>query len=121
MTRVAQTDLQTAPGLPTLTDAAAARVRTLQQECSNAALKLRVYVQGGGCSGFQYGFSMEEAVHDDDTLVECAGATLVVDAQSAPFLAGARVDCQEDLYGAQFVIDNPNAQSTCGCGSSFEP
>jgi iron-sulfur cluster insertion protein len=120
MKAVTQTDLQAASS-PVFTDAAVARVRALMRECGNPALKLRVYVQGGGCSGFQYGYAMEETVRDDDTLIERDGATLLVDPLSAPYLSGARVDYQEDLYGSQFVIDNPNAHSTCGCGSSFEP
>lgn len=101
------------------TDSAAQRVRQLVAEEGNELLKLRVYVEGGGCSGFQYGFTFDEQVNDDDTLLENAGAGLLVDAMSYPFLAGAEIDYEEDLSGAQFVVRNPNAASTCGCGTSF--
>lgn len=101
------------------TTAAAGKVRTLIDEEGNPALKLRVFVAGGGCSGFQYGFSFDEAAADDDTAVERDGVTLLVDSMSFQYLAGAEIDYQEDLSGARFVIKNPNAASTCGCGSSF--
>ena len=101
------------------TDAAARKVRQLIQEEGNEALKLRVFVTGGGCSGFQYGFSFDEKVEEGDTRVENAGVTLLVDPMSFQYLAGAEIDYSEGLEGAQFVIRNPNATTTCGCGSSF--
>jgi iron-sulfur cluster insertion protein len=82
-------------------------------------LKLRVFVQGGGCSGFQYGFTFDEAVNEDDTQMNKNGVTLLIDAMSLQYLMGAEIDYKEDLQGAQFVIKNPNASTTCGCGSSF--
>jgi iron-sulfur cluster insertion protein len=106
---------------PTLifTDAAAAKVGELIREEANPNLKLRVFVQGGGCSGFQYGFTFDEAVEDGDTRVEKDGVTLLIDPMSIQYLAGAEIDYKEDMEGAQFVIRNPNASTTCGCGSSF--
>jgi iron-sulfur cluster insertion protein len=101
------------------TSAAAGKVRALLDDEGNPALKLRVFVAGGGCSGFQYGFSFDEAAADDDTAVERDGVTLLVDAMSIQYLSGAEIDYQEDLSGARFVIKNPNAASTCGCGNSF--
>lgn len=101
------------------TAAAARKVRELMSEEGNPALKLRVYIQGGGCSGFQYGFSFDEQAQDDDTAVETDGVTLIVDPVSLQYLSGAQVDYSESLHGAQFVIRNPNAKTTCGCGSSF--
>ena len=101
------------------TDAAAHKVRQLIDEEGNQALKLRVFVTGGGCSGFQYGFTFDEKVEDGDTRVENAGVTLLVDPMSFQYLAGAEIDYSEGLEGAQFVIRNPNATTTCGCGSSF--
>ncbi|MCP5162465.1 MAG: iron-sulfur cluster insertion protein ErpA [Hahellaceae bacterium] len=101
------------------TDAAAAKVRSLVEEEENPDLKLRVFVTGGGCSGFQYGFTFDEAMADDDTAIENQGVKLVVDALSYQYLVGATVDYTEGLQGSQFVIKNPNASSTCGCGSSF--
>ena len=101
------------------TDAAARKVRQLIDEEGNEALKLRVFVTGGGCSGFQYGFTFDEKVEDGDTRVENAGVTLLVDPMSFQYLAGAEIDYSEGLEGAQFVIRNPNATTTCGCGSSF--
>lgn len=101
------------------TQAAARKVRELMLEEGNPALKLRVYIQGGGCSGFQYGFSFEEAPQEDDLAVETDGVTLIVDPVSLQYLVGAEVDYSESLQGAQFVIRNPNAKTTCGCGSSF--
>jgi len=99
--------------------AAAAKVRELIAEEGNADLKLRVYIQGGGCSGFQYGFEFDENRGDDDVAVETDGVTLLVDPLSLQYLMGAEVDYAESLQGAQFVIRNPNAKTTCGCGSSF--
>lgn len=101
------------------TAAAAAKVRELVAEEGNAALKLRVYIQGGGCSGFQYGFEFDEQQGDDDLAIETDGVTLLVDPLSLQYLMGGEVDYTESLHGAQFVIRNPNAKSTCGCGSSF--
>lgn len=101
------------------TEPAALKVRGLIEEEDNAALKLRVFVTGGGCSGFQYGFTFDEAQEDDDTTIERCGVTLVVDPMSVQYLTGAEIDYREDVEGAQFVIRNPNASSTCGCGNSF--
>ena len=101
------------------TDSAANKVRQLIDEEGNAELKLRVFVTGGGCSGFQYGFTFEESVNDDDTSMQKNGVTLLVDPMSLQYLTGAEIDYQENAEGAQFVIKNPNATSTCGCGSSF--
>jgi iron-sulfur cluster insertion protein len=101
------------------TDAAAAKVKNLIEEEGNTDLKLRVFVQGGGCSGFQYGFTFDEVVNDDDATMEKNGVTLLIDSMSYQYLVGAEIDYKEDLEGAQFVIKNPNATTTCGCGSSF--
>jgi iron-sulfur cluster insertion protein len=101
------------------TDAAARKVRDLIDEEGNAELKLRVFVSGGGCSGFQYGFTFDEVVNEDDTAMHKNGVTLLIDPMSFQYLVGAEIDYQESLEGAQFVIKNPNATSTCGCGSSF--
>ena len=101
------------------TDSAAAKVADLVAEEGNPELKLRVFVQGGGCSGFQYGFTFDEVVNDDDTAMNKNGVTLLIDAMSLQYLAGAEIDYMEDLQGAQCVIKNPNATTTCGCGSSF--
>ncbi|HEY8037549.1 MAG: iron-sulfur cluster insertion protein ErpA [Methylobacter sp.] len=101
------------------TDSAASKVGELIAEEGNDNLKLRVYVSGGGCSGFQYGFTFDEEVNEDDTCVENGGVTVLIDAMSIQYLTGAEIDYKEDLSGAQFVIRNPNATTTCGCGSSF--
>ena len=101
------------------TDSAANKVKELVDEEGNPELKLRVFVQGGGCSGFQYGFTFDEIVNDDDTQMNKNGVTLLIDAMSLQYLAGAEIDYKDDLQGAQFVIKNPNATTTCGCGSSF--
>ena len=101
------------------TDAAAAKVKTLIEEENNEALKLRVFVSGGGCSGFQYGFTFDETINDGDTSVENSGVTLLIDPMSFQYLVGADIDYTKGLEGAQFVIRNPNATTTCGCGSSF--
>jgi len=101
------------------TDSAAAKVADLVAEEGNPELKLRVFVQGGGCSGFQYGFTFDEIVNDDDTEMHKNGVTLLIDAMSLQYLTGAKIDYKEDLQGSQFVIQNPNATTTCGCGSSF--
>ena len=101
------------------TSAAAAKVASLIEEEGNPGLMLRVYIQGGGCSGFQYGFTFDEDVKDGDTEVETDGVKLLIDPMSFQYLTGAEVDYTEGLQGAQFVIRNPNASTTCGCGSSF--
>ena len=101
------------------TDAAATKVGQLIQQEGNSGLKLRVYVQGGGCSGFQYGFTFDEETQEGDTEIENLGVTLLVDPMSVQYLQGAEIDYREDLSGAQFIIRNPNASTTCGCGSSF--
>ena len=101
------------------TDSAAEKVGKLITEEGNDNLKLRVYISGGGCSGFQYGFTFDEEVNDDDTTVENSGVTVLVDSMSVQYLTGAEIDYKEDISGAQFVIRNPNASTTCGCGSSF--
>jgi iron-sulfur cluster insertion protein len=103
------------------TDSAAEKVRQLIDEEGNDNLKLRVFVQGGGCSGFQYGFTFDEELNEDDTVMEKNGVQLLIDAMSYQYLVGAEIDYKEDLEGAQFVIKNPNATTTCGCGSSFTP
>lgn len=102
-----------------LTAAAARKVRELIEEEGNPGLKLRVYISGGGCSGFQYGFEFSEGSEDDDLEVQTDGVSVVVDPVSLQYLSGAQVDYSESLHGAQFVIRNPNAKTTCGCGSSF--
>ena len=101
------------------TDSAAAKVADLIAEEGNPDLKLRVFVQGGGCSGFQYGFTFDEVTNEDDTTMTKNGVSLLIDAMSYQYLTGAEIDYKEDLQGAQFVIKNPNATTTCGCGSSF--
>ena len=101
------------------TDSAADKVKALIEEEGNPELKLRVFVTGGGCSGFQYGFTFDEAINEDDTTMQKNGVTLLIDAMSYQYLVGAEIDYKEDLEGAQFVIKNPNATTTCGCGSSF--
>ena len=101
------------------TSAAASKVSALIQEEGNDSLMLRIYVQGGGCSGFQYGFTFDENENEGDTRVETDGVTLLIDPMSMQYLMGAEVDYTEGLQGSQFVIRNPNASTTCGCGSSF--
>ena len=101
------------------TDAAARKVSELIDEEDNPDLMLRVFVAGGGCSGFQYGFTFDEKIEEGDSSIENQGVTLVVDPMSVQYLMGAEIDYMEDLQGAQFVIRNPNASTTCGCGSSF--
>ena len=102
-----------------LSDAAIARLRELHAAEDNPALKLRVFVSGGGCSGFQYGFAFEESAGDDDLEFSISGIAVLLDSMSLGYLAGASIDFVEDLEGARFVIENPNATSTCGCGNSF--
>jgi iron-sulfur cluster insertion protein len=101
------------------TDNAASKVKQLIDEEGNPGLKLRVFVTGGGCSGFQYGFTFDETTSEDDTEMRRGGVTLLIDPMSLQYLMGAEIDYQENAEGAQFVIKNPNATSTCGCGSSF--
>ncbi len=101
------------------TDNAANKVKSLIDEEGNTELKLRVFVTGGGCSGFQYGFTFDEEKAEDDTVMEKNGVQLLIDAMSYQYLVGAEIDYTDGLEGAQFVIKNPNATSTCGCGSSF--
>ena len=101
------------------TDNAANKVKALIDEEGNPDLKLRVFVTGGGCSGFQYGFTFDETTNEDDTTMQKSGVTLLIDPMSLQYLVGAEIDYQENIEGAQFVIKNPNASSTCGCGSSF--
>ncbi len=115
--------VQTASAAPVLnfTDAAADKVKGLIEEEKNDNLKLRVFVSGGGCSGFQYGFTFDEVINDGDTTVEKKGVKLLIDPMSFQYLVGADIDYTEGLEGAQFVIRNPNAKTTCGCGSSFSP
>lgn len=112
------TQESTPPGIA-FTDAAARKVQELILEERNPDLKLRVYISGGGCSGFQYGFTFDEERAEDDIAVENDGVTLLIDPLSFQYLMGATVDYSESLQGAQFVIRNPNATTTCGCGSSF--
>ena len=120
MSTITQTvDLQAPPTPILFTDSAAAKVKDLLIEEGNANLKLRVFVQGGGCSGFQYGFTFDDDVNEDDTTLEKNGVSLLVDPMSFQYLVGAEIDYKEDIEGSQFVIRNPNATTTCGCGSSF--
>ncbi len=122
MNAIAQTSAPAVEAMPVplvFTDSAADKVKQLVEEEGNPELKLRVFVQGGGCSGFQYGFTFDEVVNEDDTPMTKNGVTLLIDAMSLQYLMGAEIDYKEDLQGAQFVIKNPNATSTCGCGSSF--
>jgi iron-sulfur cluster insertion protein len=101
------------------TDNAANKVKQLIDEEGNIELKLRVFVSGGGCSGFQYGFTFDEVINEDDTVLNKNGVQLLIDPMSFQYLVGAEIDYQEGLEGSQFVIKNPNAATTCGCGSSF--
>ena len=122
MSAAAQATAPVADEMPApliFTDSAASKVAELVAEEGNPELKLRVFVQGGGCSGFQYGFTFDEVVNEDDTQMSKNGVTLLIDAMSLQYLMGAEIDYKEDLQGAQFVIRNPNATTTCGCGSSF--
>jgi iron-sulfur cluster insertion protein len=102
-----------------LSDSAVRKVRQLVEEEGNPALKLRVFITGGGCSGFQYGFSFEEEAAEDDTAVERDGVTLLIDPMSFQYLMGSEIDYLEGLEGSRFVVNNPNATTTCGCGASF--
>jgi iron-sulfur cluster insertion protein len=114
-----QGDVPDIPEPLVFTESAANKVKTLIEEEGNTELKLRVFVQGGGCSGFQYGFTFDEAVNEDDAVMEKNGVQLLIDSMSYQYLLGSEIDYKEDLEGAQFVIKNPNATTTCGCGSSF--
>ncbi|MFT3734403.1 MAG: iron-sulfur cluster insertion protein ErpA [Rhodocyclaceae bacterium] len=107
------------PELLVFTDSAASKVKELIEEEGNSDLKLRVFVSGGGCSGFQYGFTFDEETNEDDTVLSKNGVTLLIDAMSYQYLVGAEIDYTDGLEGSQFVIRNPNATTTCGCGSSF--
>ena len=107
------------PTLLNITDNAVAKVKRLKEEEANEQLKLRVFVTGGGCSGFQYGFSFEDAMAEDDTQVTKNDVTVLVDSLSYQYPVGATVDYEEGLMGSRFLITNPNASTTCGCGSSF--
>ena len=114
--------MNTAADMPAplvFTDSAANKVKELIEEEGNPELKLRVFVSGGGCSGFQYGFTFDEVTNEDDTTMEKNGVMLLIDSMSYQYLVGAEIDYQENIQGAQFVIKNPAASSTCGCGSSF--
>jgi len=105
----------------TLTESAVAKLRDILAEENNPKLKLRVFVQGGGCSGFQYGFTLDEEQAEDDWDIEAGGVNVLVDSMSGGYLQGATIDYREDQYGSSFSIKNPNAVTTCGCGSSFSP
>jgi iron-sulfur cluster insertion protein len=105
----------------TITDAAEARIRDILAEENTPDLKLRVFVQGGGCAGLAYGFTLDEAVGEDDWALDVNGVTVLVDSMSGQYLQGAKIDFKNDVMGATFSIDNPQAQTTCGCGSSFNP
>ena len=107
------------PVLLNVTDSAVKKVRALVEDEGNSELKLRVFVTGGGCSGFQYGFTFDEAVGDEDTVVTKEDVSVLIDPLSFQYLVGAAVDYQEGLEGARFVVNNPNASTTCGCGASF--
>lgn len=102
-----------------LTKVAASKIRNLTTPSVEHQKALRVFIKGGGCSGFSYGFTFTEEILEDDTKVETNGATIVVDPLSIQYLNGARIDYKEDLQGSQFIVENPNATSTCGCGNSF--
>ena len=110
--------LQPIPSLA-FSDAAAKKASLLIEEEANPDLRLRVFVTGGGCSGFEYGFTFDEDVEEDDTLIVNQGVTLIIDPLSFQYLNGAEVDFKEDLQGSRFVVNNPNASVTCGCGNSF--
>ncbi len=107
------------PNAITLSQRAVDKVLELISEEENNDLKLRVFITGGGCSGFQYGFSFDEDAEDDDTRIERDGVTVIVDPMSFPYLAGSEVDYSEGLEGSRFIVNNPNAVTTCGCGASF--
>jgi len=102
-----------------VTESAIAKIKDILAEENNPSLKLRAFVQGGGCSGFQYGFTLDEATNEDDFVIDKQDITILIDSMSMQYMTGASVDYKEDLTGSQFVIINPNATTTCGCGSSF--
>ena len=105
----------------TITEQAVAKIKDIIAEENNPALKLRVFVQGGGCSGMQYGFTLDETQAEDDWNVESNGVTVLIDSMSGGYLQGATIDYRDDVMGSSFSISNPNAETTCGCGSSFSP
>jgi len=105
----------------TLSESAVARIKDILDEENNPALKLRVFVQGGGCSGMQYGFTLDEEIGEDDWTLDISGVQILVDSMSGQYLQGAEVDFKDDVMGATFTIKNPNAATSCGCGSSFSP
>jgi iron-sulfur cluster insertion protein len=105
----------------TVTEQAVAKLKDILAEENNSELKLRVFVQGGGCSGLQYGFTLDETQNEDDWNIEINGVRVLVDSMSGGYLQGAEIDYKEDQYGSSFSIKNPSAQTTCGCGSSFSP
>jgi iron-sulfur cluster insertion protein len=105
----------------TVTESAVAKIQDILAEENNPELKLRVFVQGGGCSGMSYGFTLDDVQNEDDWDLEIDGVQVLVDAMSGGYLQGATVDYREDVYGSSFTIKNPNAVTTCGCGSSFSP
>jgi len=117
--QAATPDVNEVPAPLVFTDSAADKVKQLIEEEGNPELKLRVFVQGGGCSGFQYGFTFDEETNEDDTTMTKNGVSLLIDSMSYQYLVGAEIDYKEDINVAQFVIKNPNASTTCGCGSSF--
>jgi len=104
-----------------LTESAIAKIKDLLAEENNPNIKLRTFVQGGGCSGMQYGFTFDEIQNEDDFVIGEGGVEILVDSMSAQYMQGATINYKEDLMGSSFSIDNPNAQTTCGCGSSFTP
>ncbi len=118
-TALEMNDVPEMPSPLLFTDAAAIKVKGLIEEENNPSLMLRVFISGGGCSGFQYGFTFDEDLQEGDTMVENCGVKLLIDPMSYQYLVGAEIDYTESLEGAQFVIRNPNAVTTCGCGSSF--
>ena len=105
----------------TVTEAAQTKISDILLEENNPALKLRMYVQGGGCSGMSYGFTLDEIQNEDDFEIPIDSSSVLVDAMSMQYVNGAEIDYKDDLSGSQFIINNPNAQTTCGCGSSFQP
>ena len=119
MNAVTENAVTEMPAPLVFTDSAANKVKQLIDEEGNTELKLRVFVTGGGCSGFQYGFTFDEVQNEDDAVMQKNGVTLLIDPMSYQYLVGSEIDYQEGLEGAQFVIKNPSAKSTCGCGSSF--
>ena len=105
----------------TITDSATTKLQDILAEENNSALKLRIFVQGGGCSGMSYGFTLDEVANDDDFTLDESGVQILVDSMSMQYLTGASIDYRDELMGSSFTIINPNAQTTCGCGSSFSP